>query len=102
MMSERRVPNHFGKAQAMSAPTTTPDELEELLLELHESFLAREYAAGWRDAIVVTLETRFGPVPAERITALTRIPEAARLQPLLRLAVTCPTLDAFVAALAAE
>lgn len=45
------------------------------------------------------LETRFGAVPADRISALNTVIDEDRLKALHRLAITCPDLDAFVAGL---
>ena len=54
-----------------------------------------------RRNILAALEARFGNVPTECEPALDAVPDEARLKTLFRLAVTCPDLDAFVAALTA-
>ena len=51
--------------------------------------------------MIAALEVRFGSVPADRVAALASVTDAARLQELHRLAVTCPDLDAFEAGLKA-
>jgi hypothetical protein len=51
------------------------------------------------EAIIEALEARFGAVPAERVAPLREITDDARVRALLKLAVTCPNLDAFFAAL---
>jgi hypothetical protein len=56
--------------------------------------------AAIRENVVATLEARFGSVPVDRIAPLDAITDEVRLKELLRLAVTCPDLDAFVAGLA--
>jgi hypothetical protein len=54
-----------------------------------------------RTEVRAELNARFGDVPADRIAALDAVSDPARLRALLRLAVTCPDLDAFVAGLSA-
>ena len=54
--------------------------------------------------VLANLEARFGPVPADRQTALTAlaaVSDESRLQALHRLSATCADVDAFVAALSA-
>jgi hypothetical protein len=53
-----------------------------------------------RESVVVALEARLGPVPADIQAKLSAIADEARLQALHRLAVTCPDLEAFAAGLA--
>ena len=83
--------NLFGGATAM---------IESPVLDEVKAILKKRYEAdATRQAVVEALEVRFGSVPLERIAALNAIEDQARLKELHRLAITCPDLDAFVAAL---
>ena len=90
---DRRFLDLFGGAKAM-IESPVFDEVVEIVRK-------RSEAAATRRAVVAALEVRFGPVPADRLAPLSGIEEEARLQALLRLAVTCPDVDAFVAGLTA-
>lgn len=81
-----------------------PDAMIEspLLDEVKEMLRQRYKADGVRMAVLGTLEARFGSVPAERVVALGAVADETRLRELVRLAATCPNLDAFVSALAGE
>jgi hypothetical protein len=61
--------------------------------------LMRVYAL--HDATIAALEVRFGTVPADRVAPLREITDYARVRELHKLAVMCPDLDTFVAALKA-
>lgn len=69
------------------------------LAEVKEVLRKRYEADGMRRSVVGALETRFGPVPAERLAALNAVTDEAQLQELLRLVITCSDADAFVAGL---
>ncbi|MBA4065004.1 MAG: hypothetical protein C0501_15085 [Isosphaera sp.] len=59
-------------------------------------------AEAQRENVAAALEVRFGSVPADRIAALATVTDEVRLRALLRLAMTCPDLDSFVAGLTSE
>ena len=86
------------------------DEVKELLRKRYEAQyrahfeaerkqLEEELNKARQGAVVSALETRFGAIPADRIAPLQAIANESRLTELLRLAITCPNLDAFVAGL---
>src|SRR5262245_24104334 len=101
----------FGGAQVM-IDSPVLDEVKAILRKQYEAEFRKQYEAEFRkqgeaegarraqrDAVVATLEARFGPVPPERIALLQSITDETRLQALLRLAATCPNVDAFVTGL---
>jgi hypothetical protein len=92
---DKRFLNLFGGADAM-IESPVLDEVKEILRKRYEAEGTR---AGTRSSIRETLEARFGVVPLERIAALDAVADEGRLKELVRLAATCPTLDAFVAGL---
>jgi hypothetical protein len=92
---DKRFLDLFGGAQAM-IESPVLDEVKEILRKQYEAeFTAR----ATRRAIRATLEARFGAAPADRVAPLDAIADDARLRELVRLAATCPDLDAFAAAL---
>ena len=52
-----------------------------------------------RKAVVEALRARFGENYPERLASLDMVADEVRLKALFPLAVTCPSLDAFLAAL---
>jgi hypothetical protein len=80
---DKRFLDLFGGAEAM-IESPVLDEVKALI----DARAKREY-------ILAALETRFGTVPTERVAALHEVKDAARLNELHRLAITCPDLDAF-------
>jgi hypothetical protein len=81
----------FGGAEAM-IESPVLDEVKEILLK-------RGRVAEAHELLISALETRFGRLPAELQTQLTGIADLDRLRSLMPVAVTCPNLAAFVAAL---
>jgi hypothetical protein len=88
---DKRFLNLFGGAQAM-IDSPVLDEVKEILRKRYE-------ADATRRAVLGTLEARFGSFPAERVTQLANVSDESRLKELIRLAATCPDLDAFVTGL---
>ena len=76
-------------------------EMKEKVQAEEREKVARVRLSALREAVGANLETRFGPIPAERLAALAEVTDEAKLQTLLRLAITCPDVDSFVAGLAA-
>jgi hypothetical protein len=95
---DKRFLDLFGGAQAM-IESPVLDEVKEILRKQYE---AEFTAKATRRAIRATLEARFGVVPEARVAALDAVADEARLKELVRLAATCPDLDAFVAGLASS
>lgn len=95
---DKRFLDLFGGAQAM-IESPVLDEVKEILRKQYE---AEFTAKATRRAIRATLEARFGVVPEARVAALDAIADDARLKELVRLAATCPDLDAFAAGLASS
>lgn len=72
-------------------------ELKEMLLDqIHRDLRAETL----RKNVITILQARFGTVPAERVAPLDALTDDARFDELVRLAATCPDLDAFTAGLA--
>lgn len=88
----RKFLDLFGGPEAM-IESPVLDEVKEIL---RKRFVADTH----RDNIREALETRFGATNAARLAALNSISDKVRLKGLLRLAVSCPDLDTFVAGLA--
>jgi hypothetical protein len=91
----RRILDLFGGADAM---------IESPVLDEVKAILAKRYEAegrvkALREAVISNLETRFPGLSADRIATLNTITDETRLKELHRLAITCPDVDAFVAAL---
>lgn len=84
---DKRFLDLFGGAEAM-IESPVFDEVKALI-----------HARAVRENILAALETRFGTIPSERVAALHTVKDQTRLKELHRLAITCPDLDAFVAAL---
>jgi hypothetical protein len=96
---DKRFLDLFGGAKAM-IDSPVLDEVKEILKKQYEAeFTAKARVATLRETIRTTLEARFGAVPAERVAALEAVADEARLKELVRLAATCPDVDAFVAGL---
>jgi hypothetical protein len=53
-----------------------------------------------RENILAFLESRFGSIPAEGVSALERVSDESSLKELVRLAASCADLDAFAKSLA--
>lgn len=79
----------FGGAKVM-IDSPVLDEVKELIR-----------VRNTQELVAAVLDARFGAVPADRIAALNSVTDETRLKALLRLAATCPDLDAFVAGLTA-
>lgn len=92
---DKRFLDLFGGAKAM-IDSPVIDEVKEILKKQYE---AEFTAKALRGAVVATLETRFGTVPAERLAPVQAIADETRLKELHRLAITCPDVDTFVAGL---
>jgi predicted transposase YdaD len=77
------------------------DEVKEILRKRYEAEgEARGARRGLQEAVLENLETRFGAISAERVAPVRAIADEARLKELIRVAITCADLDAFMAALA--
>jgi hypothetical protein len=94
---DKRFLDLFGGADAM-IESPVLDEVKELIRKKYE---AEATLRATRRAVVAALETRFGLVPGDRIVPLDAVTDENRLKELHRLAITCPDLEAFVAALTA-
>jgi hypothetical protein len=98
----RQFLNLFGGAMMM-IDSPVLDEVKEIL---RKRYLAEGAATGrietLREGVYLSLETRFGPLPEARFMMLNILMNEDRLRALHRLAITCPDLDSFVAALNAE
>jgi hypothetical protein len=94
---DRRFLKLFGGAEVM-IESPVLDEVKEILRQRYEADGRRK---ALQEAILANLEARFGAVPPERVESLKTITDENRLKTLLRLAATCPDLDAFVAGLTA-
>jgi hypothetical protein len=95
---DRRFLDLFGGAEMM-IESPVLDEVKEILRKRYEA----EFTTRTLQRVVAeALETRFGPVPAERLAPLIAIADEAKLRELHRLAITCADVDAFIAALAAN
>jgi len=92
---DKRFLDLFGGAEAM-IESPVLDEVKEIL---RKQYQAEARIATLRENVVANLETRFGTFPPDRVAPLQAITDTTRLKELLRLAVTCPDLDTFVAAL---
>jgi hypothetical protein len=90
---DKRFLDLFGGAQAM-IESPVLDEVKEILRKRYEADTTRRN-------ILATLEARLGPIPVDRLAELNAVEDDGRLRGLLRLAATCPDVDAFVAGLAA-
>lgn len=66
---------------------------------LRETWRGLIHRQGLREATLVALEAQFGSVPAECAAGVDDVMDEDRLKTLHRLAVTCPDVGAFVAAL---
>lgn len=86
---DRRFLNLFGGAKVM-IESPVLDEVKELIR-----------AQAFRKNVLAVVEVRFGSVPSDRVAPLDSVTDETRLEALLRLAVTCPDVDAFVAGLTA-
>jgi hypothetical protein len=91
---DKRFLDLFGGAEAM-IESPVLDEVKEILRK-------RVVLETMRDTIRAALEARFKTVPADRVAPLQAVADEARLRELVRLAATCPDLDAFVAGLASS
>lgn len=91
----------FGKKEADTMSMTIA---EELMMEGEARGVAKGKAEGIVEGrakgIVSVLEIRFGPLAEERKTSIMSYRDLTRLDSLTALAVTCPDVDAFFAALA--
>ena len=90
---DKRFLNLFGGPVAM-IESPVLDEVKEILRKRYE-------ADATRRAVISALNVRFGIVPQEQVASLQTITDSERLEPLHRLAITCPDLQAFATALAA-
>ena len=98
---DKKFMHLFGGVEVM-IESPVLDEVKEILRKKYEAEgAAKARVATLREGVVANLETRFGSVPPERVAGLANIADEGKLKELHRLAVTCPTLDAFVAALSA-
>jgi hypothetical protein len=52
-----------------------------------------------RSVVIDALTARFGEIPTDRLVSLDAVSDEAQLKALHRLAVTCPTLEAFLTGL---
>jgi len=84
---DKRFLDLFGGAQAM-IESPVLDEVKEILR-----------ARSRREDIVAVLESHFGGVSPDRVATLDKGKVEARLRALLRLAATCPDIEAFVRSL---
>ena len=78
----------------------SPEFREQAIAALQRHYAAEARRATLRGAIVANLEARFGSAPADCAAALDAIDDEDQLKVLHRLAVTCPDVAAFMAALA--
>ena len=85
-----QILNLFGGSKMFDIGSPLLEEIKDLIR-----------AQALRDAIKANLMDRFGAVPEEQLVGLADVTDVARLNRLIRLAVTCPDLDTFLAALAA-
>lgn len=96
---DKRFLDLFGGTQAM-IDSPVLDEVKEILRKRYEAEgAAKGHVAGLRDAVTAALETRFGPLPTDRLAGLSGIADEVRLKELHRLAITCTDLTTFEAAL---
>lgn len=78
------------------------DEVIEILRKKYEAeAIAKVTVQTLRENVVANLEARFGSIPTNRVVTLSTITDESRLRALLRLAATCPDIEAFVADLEA-
>lgn len=98
---DRPFSNLFGGAPMLAkvlanAVLESPalSETKEMILDQIRRDLRAETL---REDVATILQARFGAVSAERVAALDAVADEARLKELVRLAATCPDLDAFAA-----
>lgn len=75
------------------------DEVKEILRKQYE---AEATLRTLRENVIANLETRFGRVSPERVATLGGVVDENRLRVLLRQAITCPDVEAFLAELEAK
>jgi hypothetical protein len=95
---DKRFLDLFGGAQAM-IESPVLDEVKEILRKQYE---AEATLRTLRENVIANLETRFGRVSPERVAALGGVVDENRLRVLLRQAITCPDVEAFLAELEAK
>ena len=73
-----------------------PKRLEEAVKKAMAEELPKAMAEALRRFITDALTVRFGDVPTDRLAPLATLTDRARLEQLHRLAVACPSLEAFL------
>ena len=68
------------------------DEIEELITERLEIKFKREAK---RDSLISILEARFRSIPEDVLAQLKAFDKSERFDVLIRVAATCPSLEAF-------
>jgi hypothetical protein len=97
--SDRRLLDLLGGPQVM-IDSPVLDEVCELIRSKAEAeFLAKGRLQTLRSVVVDALTARFSQVPMDQLAALAQLTDEAKLKVLFRVAVTCPTIDAFLVSL---
>ncbi|MCC5840467.1 MAG: hypothetical protein JJT96_10095 [Opitutales bacterium] len=72
---------------------------EQYIEKGRQEVLQASYLESKVESILIVLEERFGPIPAEISTAVSSIKDLSELRVLLRTAVLCADLNTFRASL---
>ena len=69
--------------------------IDELVMEKYGDLLTEKTRETAHQDIVTFLEARFGDVPRDPVEEIESVADAKQLRGLVRLAASCPDLDAF-------